>query len=639
MAQTRGVAGAGSTPAPRRALWHGLALIVVLALGVAARFYHLDVSPPGLYYDEAYYALDAVTVRNGARPIYFDSNNGREPLFIYSVALSQTWLGDTAYAVRVVAAIYGALALVAGYGAARVLFGPRTALLATALHAGSLWAILFSRIGLRVTTVPLVVGLMLLATASGWRRRSHALVALGGALLGLCFYTYIAARLIPLVFIALGVFWFVFRRDTFPRWQWLVMFGLSAVVVALPMAVYAVGHPDVYFGRAGQVALPLGEVLANLARVGGMFFWHGDDNWRHNLAGRPVFDPLTAIAFGAGLVWVAWRLWRHKDLRAALIALWLVVLMLPTALSDKAPHFLRALALTPVVYLTAALALEPLETLMRRRLGAGRAATWIVVCGVGVALVHGAATAQALQVLEASDARRYAFETAAVELAQTAMTCLATPAQAAWVDQRLWDRYPSVRYLASRATPVDFAQVVQAPPESACVFVPNGQPAALVLAHWAQPVRVRVEPGGLDQADAATAPYPLYNTFQIAPRLELQSRAVFADGAALVSVDVAQTEAGLRLRLIWSTATPLPPGLHSFVHWRDGDRMLAQADGPLGGDGYPAETWRVADQVEQVIELTGVGTPTAEVRVGVYDFASGERLLTGDGRDQIVVWP
>ncbi len=629
----------GSTTSSRRSLWHGLALIVVLALGIAVRFYKLDVSPPGLYYDEAFYALDAVSVRDGARPIYFESNNGREPLFIYSVALSQAWLGDTVYAVRVVAAVYGALALVAGYGAARALFGPRTALLATALHAGSLWAILFSRIGLRVTTVPFVVGLLLLTTVYGWRRRSRALIALGGAMLGLCFYTYIAARLIPLVFIGLGLFWIIFRRDTFPPWQWLVVFWLPAAIVALPMAFYAAGHPDVYFGRAGQVALPLVEVLANFARAGGMFFWHGDDNWRHNLAGRPVFDPLTAIAFGAGLAWIVWRFWRHKDLRAALVALWLIVLILPTALSDKAPHFLRALALTPVVYMTAALALDPLAALLRRRFGAGRAATWIVVCGVGVALVHGVATAQALRVVETSDARRYAFETAAVELARTATTCLATSGQVAWVDQRLWDRYPSVRYLAPRATPVDFAQADLAAPESACAFVPNGQPAALVLAHWTQPIRVRVEPGALDQADAATAPYPLYNAFWIAPRLETQPRAVFADGVALVSADVTPTETGLRLRLIWSTAAPLPSGLHSFVHWRNGERMLAQADGPLGGETIPAEAWRVADQIEQVIDLTGVGTPTAEVRVGVYDFASGVRLLTGDGRDQIVVWP
>ncbi len=630
---------AGSTAAPRQSLWHALALIVVLALGIAVRFYKLDASPPGLYYDEAYYALDAVSVRDGARPLYFETNNGREPLFIYSVALSQVWLGDTVYAVRVVAAVYGALALVAGYGAARALFGPRTALLTTALQAGSLWAILFSRIGLRVTTVPLVVGLLLLTTTYGWRWRSRALIALGGAALGLCFYTYIAARLIPLVFIGLGVFWLTFRRDTSPRWPWLAWFWLPAAIVALPMAIYAAGHPDMYFGRAGQVALPPGEMLANLARVGGMFFWHGDDNWRHNLSGRPVFDPLTALAFGAGLAWIVWRLWRHKDLRAALVALWLIVLILPTALSDKAPHFLRALALTPVVYMTAALGLEPLEAALRRRLGAGRAPTWIVVCGVGIALVHGAATVQALQVVETSDARRYAFETAAVELAQTATTCLATSGQVAWVDQRLWDRYPSVRYLAPRATAVDFAQADLAAPESACAFVPNGQPAALVLAHWTQPVRVRIEPGALDQADGAPAPYPLYNAFWIAPRLETQPRAVFADGVALVSTDVTPTEGGLRVRLIWSTAAPLPPGLHSFVHWRDGERMLAQADGPLGGETYPAEAWRVGDQVEQIIELAATGTPTAEVRVGVYDFASGERLLTADGRDQISVWP
>lgn len=617
--------------------WHLPALLIVLALGIAARFDRLDVSPPGLYYDEAYYALDAVSVREGARPIYFEANNGREPLFIYSVALSQLWFGDTVYAVRVVAAIYGALALLAGYGAARGLFGPRIALLATALHAGSLWAITFSRIGLRVTTLPLVVGLLLLALAYGWRLRRRGLIAVGGALLGLCFYTYIAARLIPLVFIGLALFWWIFRRSTFPRWDWLAAFVVPAAIVAAPMGVYAVTHVDVYLGRAAQVVLPLSDVLVNAARVAGMFFWRGDSNWRHNLPGRPVFDPLTALAFVAGLAWLGWRVWRSRDLRAALLLIWLVALAAPTALSDRAPHFLRALGLTPVIYIVAALALEPVEAaLVRRR----RPLIWGGVLAVAVAVVHAGATIGALQAVAASTGPRFAFETAAVELAEAAAACRREPDTAAWVDERLWARHPAIRYLAPGSTPFNLEQgVPDAAPARACVFTPADASVTAVVGHWAGPVRINAERGGLDQTEGAPAPYPLYNILRLAPLQAVEPRATYPAGLELRVAEAAPTETGMTVRLVWTTSTPLPPGLHRFVHWRIGDRMLAQSDGPVGGELLPAEAWRPGDQVEQILHLDAEGAAGAVVTVGVYDFGSGDRLVTDTGLDHLSIWP
>ena len=62
-------------------------LLLVIAMATALRFWALGTIPPGLYHDEAFNGLDALGVLEGERPVFFEANNGREPLFIYLVAL------------------------------------------------------------------------------------------------------------------------------------------------------------------------------------------------------------------------------------------------------------------------------------------------------------------------------------------------------------------------------------------------------------------------------------------------------------------------------------------------------------------------------------------------------------------------
>jgi len=67
--------------------------------------------PPGLYRDEAYNGLDALAILDGHTPLYFEANNGREPLFIYLLALPLALLGITPLALRLTSAIVGTLTI------------------------------------------------------------------------------------------------------------------------------------------------------------------------------------------------------------------------------------------------------------------------------------------------------------------------------------------------------------------------------------------------------------------------------------------------------------------------------------------------------------------------------------------------
>ena len=49
----------------RRPSWPIVALLLIIALAAFLRFWRLDQLPPGLYHDEAYYGLDALSLLRG----------------------------------------------------------------------------------------------------------------------------------------------------------------------------------------------------------------------------------------------------------------------------------------------------------------------------------------------------------------------------------------------------------------------------------------------------------------------------------------------------------------------------------------------------------------------------------------------
>src|SRR5438105_12762770 len=119
-----GVLAAWERAASRR---EGLALAALLMGALALRLWGLDAVPPGLSHDEAYDALNAVEILGGARPAFFESNNGREPLFMYLVAVSFGAFGVGAAPLRAVSALAGTIAVGLAWAAARRAFAPPVA--------------------------------------------------------------------------------------------------------------------------------------------------------------------------------------------------------------------------------------------------------------------------------------------------------------------------------------------------------------------------------------------------------------------------------------------------------------------------------------------------------------------------------
>jgi len=136
-----------------------------------------------------------------------------------------------------------------------------------------------------------------------------------------------------------------------------------------------------------------------------MFHVRGDENWRHNVSGAPMLDPLTGALFLLGLFFVFRKDAAGSDRgaleaggepagrtapAAALLVGWLVVMLLPNVLSvEGVPHGLRSCGVLPAVALLGGIGLDGVTRRVRGRIGGPAAA----VLAVTTFLLIGAWTA------------------------------------------------------------------------------------------------------------------------------------------------------------------------------------------------------------------------------------------------------
>ncbi|HEX6512127.1 MAG TPA: glycosyltransferase family 39 protein [Chloroflexota bacterium] len=358
------------------AIWLALVLLLVAAF---FRFYRLDSLPPGMFIDVATNGRDIRDVLAGHFPVFFARNYGREALFIYFQALLVAGAGPQPFVFAFSAAFMGMLTIALSCRLFAAMIGWRVGLAAAGLLAFSLWYVELSRFGLRTTSLPplLVATLYLLWRTLRTGRTPYA--ALAGIALGLSLYTYIAARLLPLLVVLICLSEWRIAHKRLPQLALLVLVSLA---VFAPEGLYFWQHRQEMLLRASQVSVfnPNPEAegshdtpLQSVINTAGMFFVRGDENIRHNLPYRPAMDPILAAFFVAGAGLSLWRARREARYRWPL--LWLVVMCAPSALSHESPSFFRSVSVAPAVFFFPALALA--------RLPWRRAAPWLA--GLAVA--------------------------------------------------------------------------------------------------------------------------------------------------------------------------------------------------------------------------------------------------------------
>lgn len=368
-----------------------LLLLLITAFGALLRLHRLGELPPGDGHDVAQYGVDALHILSGARPIFFESNFGRESLFSYLVALVFQLTGPGTFGIHLTSALIGILTIPAVYLAGRELFAADRGnglaflpLLAAFLSAVSYWHLNWSRLGLRVILVPLLAALIFFALFRGLRLGRRHWFVLAGALAGLSLYTYQAARILPVLLAAAFVLHALLRR----RWTQadtinaVLTFGFMALIFA-PLGVYAWQHPGALSVRIRQAAVvggeqPLGEQARTLAEQAGKtllsFSLAGDTDPQFNIEGRPTLNPVLSLGFYVG---IAVALWRFRRSPYLFLLLWLGLMSAPAMIADQAAMAKRYLGAFPAAMLLIALGfLVPFGWLRERTRGPGRP-TWL----------------------------------------------------------------------------------------------------------------------------------------------------------------------------------------------------------------------------------------------------------------------
>lgn len=634
--------------------WGWALLICAVLVAAGLRFARLDSVPPGFYRDEALNGLDALNVLAGENALYFPANNGREPVYIYLTALAVSVFGRTVTAVRLAAAVVGTLTTIPLFLLARTWFGWRVGLLAAWLWAVTLWPVHLSRIGLRpVLLVPLLALTFWLGTLA-YRRQKGWLWFLSGIFYGLCFYTYLAARFTPAL-LGLLFLYLLWRPETRRRlWPGVLWFGLGAALALAPLAVLAIQQPELVLGRTGQVSIlnPAvnngdfwGTLWRQTGRALGMTIWRGDTIWRHNPAGRPIFDWVMLIPFIIGVV-VLVRGWRRPAMFAVL--LWSLVMLGPTILAEDAPHFLRVSGVLPVILIIPALGLSrlvdwpKLPTVLQERwnfLGQRRWRDGLI------GLLCVATLVVTVRDYFGDYARRaetaFYFEVAARDLARDIN---AEPDETTvYLDEQYSPgAWPAVSFLVDPAE----RPVIWYAPAAGLPCLESCDPPFAVYA-WpyngmdtisdAIPARtiIRAQNGSLAMGDRETEPYPFYARFQVDPAgpefMPPVSTINFDNTLHLISATaelVAPAE--ISLTLVWQAPEMVDQPLTAFVHVVDSNGAIpVQSDLPPGGLLWPHSWWqpgRIVVDERRLILPQSFDSSQQSLIVGLYETDTGDRL-------------
>ena len=381
-------------------------LVLIIALAAFLRLYDIANLPPAAGYDQAAYGVDALRIRQGARPVFLLSNLGREAMFSYLVTLVSLVVTDVPVAVYVTSALAGILTVPAVYLVAHELLASEGGalaryggLLSALLVAVMYWHLNWSRLGMRAILTPLFLSLTIYTLWWGLRTGRWWGFALAGVFLGLGMYTYQAFRIVPLLVVLTAGFVLYSRRSLTQRNILnLLLVTAIALTIFAPMGCFLLAHPG-STGRAVEAAMVVEKgrgwrdnvhsVWDHTRRMLLAYAIRGDQDPRTTLPGRPALNPFLALALVVGIGFSMVRL--KKPLYPTLLA-WLAVMSIPAALATKGAVAKRALGATPAVAMLIAIGcLDGGTALYRwfkgRSISWARhlAVVWAILIGTGLA--------------------------------------------------------------------------------------------------------------------------------------------------------------------------------------------------------------------------------------------------------------
>lgn len=647
-------------------------LVLLTWCAFAIRLWHLDAVPPGWSDDElSNIFVISQKIFQGDFAVYYPDATGLEALYHVVAGLLLRLFGFNAIGIRLLSVLLGTVTVPLTYQAGRRLFGRWQGVVAAAALTVSFWSLIYSRVNLRHISLPVF---MLLAFTFFWqglsddrgaRQQARRAFLLSGLFMGIGFYTYFAARGVPLILLGFLVYLALFYREPLRHHgrELLLPFGV-ALFLAIPLllTLWQLTGAD---ARVAEVAVPLVEARAgnfeplqrHLRVTLSMFHADGDDEFLYNIPHRPVFGPVGAAFLWSGVllavVYALRPLWprgayRHKRDRrraaaAAFLLLWWIAGITPGFLSVPPASLGHTIVAQPATYLLAAL---PVAILAGR--GQQRARRSLLAAGVALLFILSVAARDLPDYFQAWPSRgnvRFLYH---ADLKNVAAYLARHPEMTDFAITGLlagpWDQLALEVELANAG--VSDAKPRWYDPRRAIFIALNedspplafyGYPlVAVAYEGWYQPLAASGVGGYRLARIEAPEPPPFPQT-------------CFVNGLCLIA---AEYEAGPgRLHLTWQVEAPLtlpareilskppPPGSPSeprllvFSQLLDEDGTRLTGDDGLWVDPYGLE---VGDSFRQqhILAPPAEQQATATI-VGLYDPRTGERIPTIDGRDHL----
>ncbi len=637
-------------------------LVILLLAAAALRLYGINnLSPPGLEHDEVANWLIDRAILDGDLAVYYTQAYGHEAGFHYLQAASVALLGDHALALRLPAVFAGILLVAVHYALTKRLFGLTTALLSAALLALLFWPVFYSRLGLRAIMLPVIAGISIYAWWKAWpprggqeSARSAVWFSLAGLFAGLSLYTYMAARAVPIFYALFIIYLLLFHyAQAQSRWRGMLLFWIVFALISLPLFLFLQTNPGAEF-RISEVDAPLRALLAgdarlvvaNALKIAGMFAFRGDPLWRQNVAGAPVFDPLLALFFYAGLFLALLRL---KDARYAFLLIWLAVSAVPSLVTSDAPSSIRMINALLVVTIFPILTINVLAALSTLLPWFSAKLAYLLFFLILLAYV-GRTARDIFITWPQNEEVRFVWQEALTDIARYlddsagdspvaiggwSPATLDAPTMALSMQRRDLQ----TRHFGSDSV-VDPISTVILPGWGDALSLPP--PAELPAVRLVRPDIRDLSPG-IEQQLAQWGGVPqkidffvLYEPSSVNELPDhLPPDGTFADQLQLIGYRLPENLAGCAadfctMLTYWRVLAPQTGPRRFFLHaLNENNDLLAQHDALDA----PARWWEMGDLLVQEHRLPPLGESAVSLLLGVYDPQTGRRLLLADERD------
>lgn len=341
---------------PVRRTWFLSLALLATVLVVTVRLFKLNTIQTDLYGDIQIVYQYVEGVRSGGWPFQYVLGVG--PIYHYVILPIIVLAGLSYYSLKLSAVIVSLGAVLATYALARRLINDYFALLAATIAGISSWLLVFSRLGISLILVPLLVtcALWLIMRIVQDQRPADVIACATISALGL--YSYPQSFVLPIVsFLTLVCL----RLLGHPiLWANLRRFIFVSLLVALPFLWMVYQSPEGFIhGYIGSKFFAEGDpfraLIHNIAAAALAYHVRGDSIFRSNPASLPHLDQVSGLLFLAGIVfWLqpARRLW------SPVLFIPFLLLHLPSVLvlgrPTEVPSAGRTLGVAPLAYILVA---------------------------------------------------------------------------------------------------------------------------------------------------------------------------------------------------------------------------------------------------------------------------------------------